>query len=166
MPRPEIVTKADLVRAIERLSDALGREPSRKELADYLGRVKHRSFTENYISKVRSRHGLSNPMLSHNDFIPWTLLPDDMRSKEAQYLRVLGALAQEENRPAVAINKAGNWAKANVDDGQDVRYAPYDSDGNLKPLGLRWEYFPANPNAWHLKWVLALAEQGLSRLSE
>lgn len=160
MPRPELVTKADLERAIAYLSGRFGREPSTREIAGYLSEKLNQPVRENYVTKVKMRHGLNKPQLSHRDYIPWLLMPEDTKSKEAQYLRVLGALAQEENRPAVAINKAGNWARAIVEEGLDVRYVA------LNPVGERWEYFPANPDSWHLKQVLTAALEGLARLSE
>jgi hypothetical protein len=154
MPRPELVTKWDLEEAILHLSRRRESVPSNQEIAEYLGKKKGREFTANYISKAKMRHGLNIPLLSHRDVIPWRLLPEDMKSKEAQYLRVLGALAKGEDRPKEAVAKSLNWLRRHVKDLEDVKYVA------LAPLGQRWQYPKAEMNDWHLKRVLDMVEGG------
>jgi hypothetical protein len=159
MPRPELISERDLATAINHLSARLGRVPNNRELTAYFEKRLKRQLAPNYINRKKIQYGWTNKYLDHSDFIVWTLLPENRGDTEAQYLRILGAVAKEEMRPIELVNKAARLFTPHVKQGEDIRYEP------LNPEGERWVYFPADPDNWHLKKCLKLAKAGLKRLT-
>lgn len=158
MPREQLLSEPDLTAAIQKLADDLKRVPTNREVARYLTQKMNRIIRPHYINKKKVEFGLTTPQLSHKDLIHETLLPEDMKSMEAQYFRVLNALKQREMRPMVSVKKSINWARRHVKEGEDVRY---NREG---PEDERWEYFKADPANWRLRTVLEDAKAGLKEL--
>lgn len=165
MARAELITKHDLEHAIKTLKSKLKREPTNREIANCLTVSTKQNIREDYVSKFKNRHLDVKKRLSHKKFIIWPLLSEDLKAKEAQYLRILSAIAQEEMRPAEAINKAFGWIDKAVNKGLDVKYVTEDSKGNSLPKAKRWVYFPADPKNWHLKNCQEKAAKGLALLT-
>lgn len=159
MPRPELISERDLATAINHLSAQLEREPNNRELTSYFEKRLKRQLAPNYINRKKIQYGKTHKYLDHSDFIIWPLRPENLNDTEAQYLRILGAIAKEEMRPIELVNKAARYFAPHVKAGEDVRYVP------VNPEGERWVYFPADPTNWHLKKCLKLAKAGLKNLT-
>lgn len=160
MPRPALVSKADLEKAMVEIEAREGRKATNRELADLLTERLKVLITEQRVNQTKQRHGLTKAQLDHRGAVPWSLKLEDQSSTEAKYLRWLSTLAQHRWLPMELYRPAAGWARRLVKEGYDIRY---DADN---VAGERWVIFHADPEDWHLRRVLDEAKSGLAQMIE